>query len=181
MGYDRGDSIPLDFESNGASFGSKSKEKLSPRSYPIQFERNWKYSFVSPVGRQMDACCYVGRAVHPTRGCNIFLHTNNATMTMKNQQFIIKMIHFDAHKQCNYHYKKSAMFLLYATNTFEVVPSVALHDLFICIHIYRIKKNIEILGKILNRYLKFNKEKFHAFEPLRKYTPLIYLLLLLEF
>ena len=25
----------------------KSNGKLSPRSYPIQFERNWKYSFVS--------------------------------------------------------------------------------------------------------------------------------------
>ena len=60
MGYDRGDSFPLDlesngipfssksnqsfpfdFEPNGIPFGSKSKGKLSPRSYPIQFERNW--------------------------------------------------------------------------------------------------------------------------------------------
>ena len=47
MGYDRGDSFPFDFEPNGIPFGSKSKEKLSPRSYPIQCERNWKYSFLS--------------------------------------------------------------------------------------------------------------------------------------
>ena len=45
MGYDRGDSFPCDFEPNGIRFGSKSKGKLSPRSYPIQCE--WKYSFIS--------------------------------------------------------------------------------------------------------------------------------------
>ena len=58
MGYDRGDSSPFNFEPNGNLFGlkskkniniffgqdgnpfaSKSKVKLSPRSYPIQFER----------------------------------------------------------------------------------------------------------------------------------------------
>ena len=47
MGYDRGDSFPFDFEPNGLSFGLKSKGKLSPRSYPIQRERKWKYSFLS--------------------------------------------------------------------------------------------------------------------------------------
>ena len=47
MGYDRGDSFPFDFEPNGMSFGSKSNIKLSLRSYPIQCERKWKYSFVS--------------------------------------------------------------------------------------------------------------------------------------
>ena len=47
MGYGRGDSFPFDFEPNGFPFCSKSKGKLSPRSYPIQCERNWKYSFVS--------------------------------------------------------------------------------------------------------------------------------------
>ena len=47
MGYDRGDSFPFDFESNGFPFGSKSKGKLSPRSYPIQCERKWKCSFLS--------------------------------------------------------------------------------------------------------------------------------------
>ena len=40
MGYDRGDSFTFDFEQNGIPFGSKSKGKLSPRSYPIKFE--WK-------------------------------------------------------------------------------------------------------------------------------------------
>ena len=47
MGYGRGDSFPLDFQPNGSPFGSKSKGKLSPRSYPIQCERKWKYSFLS--------------------------------------------------------------------------------------------------------------------------------------
>ena len=47
MGYDRGDIFPFDFEPNGIPFGSKPKEKLSPRSYPIQCERKWKYSFLS--------------------------------------------------------------------------------------------------------------------------------------
>ena len=47
MGYDRGDSFHFDFEPNGVPFGSKSKGKLSPRSYPIQYER--KYSFLSVV------------------------------------------------------------------------------------------------------------------------------------
>ena len=46
MGYDRGDSFPSDFEPNGVPFGSKSKGKLSPRSYSIQCERKWKYSFL---------------------------------------------------------------------------------------------------------------------------------------
>ena len=47
MEYYRGDSIPFDFEPNGNLFGSKSKGKLSPRSYPIQCERKWKYNFLS--------------------------------------------------------------------------------------------------------------------------------------
>ena len=47
MGYDRGASFPFDFEPNGIPFGSKSKGKLSPRSYPIRFERKWKCSFLS--------------------------------------------------------------------------------------------------------------------------------------
>ena len=48
MGYDRGDSFPFDFEPNGFPFDSKSKGKLSPRSYPIQFGRKWNTSFLSP-------------------------------------------------------------------------------------------------------------------------------------
>ena len=53
MGYDRGDSIPFNFEPDGNPSASKSKGKLSPRSYPIQVERKWKYSFVS-VHAQME-------------------------------------------------------------------------------------------------------------------------------
>ena len=34
-------------EPNWTPFGSKSKGKLSPRSYPIQFERKWNASFLS--------------------------------------------------------------------------------------------------------------------------------------
>ena len=47
MGCDRGDSFPFDFEPNEILFGSKSKGKLSPRSYPIQYERKWEHSFLS--------------------------------------------------------------------------------------------------------------------------------------
>ena len=47
MGYDRGDSIPFDFEPNGIQFGSKSNGKLSLRSYPLQIEGKWKHSFLS--------------------------------------------------------------------------------------------------------------------------------------
>ena len=47
MGYDHGDSFPFDFEPFGIPFGSKSKEKTSPRLYPIQCERKWKHSFLS--------------------------------------------------------------------------------------------------------------------------------------
>ena len=49
MGYDRGDSFSFDFEPNEFLFGSKSKGKLSPRAYPIHYERNWKCSFLSVV------------------------------------------------------------------------------------------------------------------------------------
>ena len=45
--YDRGDSFPFNFEPNEIPFGSKSKGKLSPRSYPIQCKRKLKYSFLS--------------------------------------------------------------------------------------------------------------------------------------
>ena len=47
MGYDRGDSFSFNFEQNGIPFGRKLKVKLSPRSYPMQFERKWIYSILS--------------------------------------------------------------------------------------------------------------------------------------
>ena len=50
MGYDRGDNFPFDFEPNGVPSGSKSKGKLSPRSYPIQFERKQNTSFFIHIG-----------------------------------------------------------------------------------------------------------------------------------
>ena len=49
MVYDRGDTFPVDFEPNRNPFGLKSKGKLSPRSYPIQFERKWITSFLIVV------------------------------------------------------------------------------------------------------------------------------------
>ena len=45
------DQIPFYYEPNGFPFGSKSKGKLSPRSYPIQCERKWKHSSLS-AGRK---------------------------------------------------------------------------------------------------------------------------------
>ena len=47
MEYDRGDSFLFDFEPNGIPFGSKSKGKPSPQSYPIQCEGKLKYSLLS--------------------------------------------------------------------------------------------------------------------------------------
>ena len=41
------DSFPFDFAPNGNLFGTKSEGKLSPWSYPIQFERKWNSSFLS--------------------------------------------------------------------------------------------------------------------------------------
>ena len=55
MEYDRGDSFPFDFEPNGIPFGPKSKGNLSPRSYPIQFERKWNTSFQSAAIRRRAA------------------------------------------------------------------------------------------------------------------------------
>ena len=54
MGYDRGDSFPFDFEPNGFSFDSKSKGKLLPRSYLIQCDRKWRYSFLSDTLSQSE-------------------------------------------------------------------------------------------------------------------------------
>ena len=57
MEYDRGDSFHLFFlfrfwtKWNSIWF-RKSKGNLSPRSYPIQCERKWKYSFVSVSRKQ---------------------------------------------------------------------------------------------------------------------------------
>ena len=53
------------FEPNGIPFGSKSKGKLSSRSYRIQYERKRKYSFLSAG----DAGCI---HCYPTTECLIF-------------------------------------------------------------------------------------------------------------
>ena len=53
MGYDRGDSFPFDLEPNGFPFGSKSKGKLSPRSYiPFNVKGNGNivFSVYDPPG-----------------------------------------------------------------------------------------------------------------------------------
>ena len=58
MGYDRGDSFPIEFEKNRFPFGSKSEGKPSPRSYPIQFEsnRNIVFSVHAPRGCSSSQC-----------------------------------------------------------------------------------------------------------------------------
>ena len=50
MGYDRDDSFPFNFEPNRVPFGLNSKVRMSPRSYPIQYERKWSTSFLSVEG-----------------------------------------------------------------------------------------------------------------------------------
>ena len=82
MGYDRGNSFLFDFKPNGNPFGSKSKGKLSPRSYPIQCERKWKYSFIS-VGLSIQEDSYIAnKNVSPIVliSCsiqNVYSHTGN--------------------------------------------------------------------------------------------------------
>ena len=61
MGYDHGDSFPFDFEPNGIPFGLKSKGKLSPRPYSIQFESKWKYSFLSVGELWKKICLHVNK------------------------------------------------------------------------------------------------------------------------
>ena len=72
MGYDRGDSFLFDLEPNVDPFGSKSKGKLSPRSYPIQCERKWKYSFLS-VERQPHRKTVTDRLI-AVRGTGVSRH-----------------------------------------------------------------------------------------------------------
>ena len=50
MEYNGGDSCLFDFKPNGILFGSKSKRKLSPRSYSIPFDRKCKSIFLIPTG-----------------------------------------------------------------------------------------------------------------------------------
>ena len=45
MGYDHRDGFPFNIEPNGIPFGSKSKGKLSLRSYPIQCKGNGNIVF----------------------------------------------------------------------------------------------------------------------------------------
>ena len=41
MGYDRGDSFPVDFEPNGITFGSRNrKENCHPDHIPFNLKRN---------------------------------------------------------------------------------------------------------------------------------------------
>ena len=50
MGYDRGDSFPIAFEPNGVP-ENQMNGKLSPRSYPIQFERKSNTNFYHCIRR----------------------------------------------------------------------------------------------------------------------------------
>ena len=51
MGYDRGNSFHFEFQPNGIQFGSKSKIKLSPRSYSNHCESIQKFVFLNVVNR----------------------------------------------------------------------------------------------------------------------------------
>ena len=88
MGYNRGDSFPLDFEPNGNPFGSKSIGKMSPRSYPIQCERKWKYSFLSAVVwiflvvRNFDAITDCSARRGPSRHDTTYLAWRHDTMAL---------------------------------------------------------------------------------------------------
>ena len=62
MEYDHGGSFPFDFEPYGVPFDSKSKGK---RSYPIQFERNWKYSFLSVKEESFAVSSVAGAGYRP--------------------------------------------------------------------------------------------------------------------
>ena len=59
MGYDHGDSFPFDFEPNGIPFGSKSRGKLSPRSYPVQCERKCSFLSVRETHRKNNGYIYL--------------------------------------------------------------------------------------------------------------------------
>ena len=47
------------FEPNGNPFGSKSKRKLSLRSYPIHCERKWKYNFLSVIYNSVEFLSWI--------------------------------------------------------------------------------------------------------------------------
>ena len=49
MEYDCEDSFPFNFEKNRISYGSKSKGKQSPRSYPIKVEKGTGVYFLSVI------------------------------------------------------------------------------------------------------------------------------------
>ena len=66
MGYDRGDRFPFDFEPNGIPIDSKSKGKLAPQPYTIQFERKWNTFFSVYV--------YKKKNIHKDLTC---IHTHN--------------------------------------------------------------------------------------------------------
>ena len=76
MRYDRGDSFPFDFEPNRIPFDSKSKGKLSPRSYPIQYERKWMYSFLSLGEKGEAGACFTGAKCMPKyKNCTELMHS----------------------------------------------------------------------------------------------------------
>ena len=77
---DRGDSFPFDLEPNGFPFVSKSKGKLSPRSYPIQCERKWKYSFLSVLCVYIYIHIYIHICIPIYRGSRPW-HTSGLALT----------------------------------------------------------------------------------------------------
>ena len=81
MGYDRDDRFPFDLEPNWIPFGSKLKGKLSPRSYPIQCERKWKYSFL---------CVTLRISLSPGSQCNSkYIFANKSGFTVMKKYMIL--------------------------------------------------------------------------------------------
>ena len=109
MGYGRGDSFPFDFEPNGFPFGSKSKGKLSPRSYPTQCERKRKYNFLS------------ARLVI-TREKKQFIKRNNSPFTLitNGPRFFIGVIRHTPRDHCCCLLQDTKLLLLVAQDTMQL-------------------------------------------------------------
>ena len=78
MGYDCGDSFTFDFWTNWISIWLKIERKLSPQSYPIQFERKCNISFlIVQVIPQITTDFRVNTALrHVVRSSFVFANSN---------------------------------------------------------------------------------------------------------
>ena len=70
MGYDRGNSFPFDFEPNEIPFGSKSKGKLLPWSYPIHCSVVIKKQLI----HCLNMCRYFRKQLLDVSHCRLSFH-----------------------------------------------------------------------------------------------------------